>query len=213
MTQPEGTIDKGSEGKVLKKAIYGLKQSSRTWNKKANSILISIGYSRLEAEHCLYIKQNRNYITIIALYVDDFYVFYNDKQERNYLFRELEKNLKLKDLGEIRQCLGVKIRRDWNKGIIYMDQKQYIKSVLEKFGMSDCKPIATPMETKFEIINKDDQFASIDDVPYQNVIGCLMYLAVNTRPEIAHVTGILSQYNNNHNLQHWKCVEADSPLP
>jgi hypothetical protein len=50
MVQPEGCMEEKSENKVclLNKAIYGLKQPSCTWKKKANYVLVVIGYKRLE---------------------------------------------------------------------------------------------------------------------------------------------------------------------
>lgn len=41
------------------------------------------------------------------------------------------------------------------------------------------------------------------DVPYQKLIGCLMYLAVLTRPDIAYSVSYLSQFNNCYNYTHW----------
>ncbi|KAK9680315.1 Reverse transcriptase (RNA-dependent DNA polymerase) [Popillia japonica] len=48
MAQPEGFIVPGYESKVckLKKAVYGLKQSSRTWNNKVDDVLLNLGFKR-----------------------------------------------------------------------------------------------------------------------------------------------------------------------
>ncbi|XP_057657359.1 uncharacterized protein LOC130894495 [Diorhabda carinulata] len=45
------------------------------------------------------------------------------------------------------------------------------------------------------------------DVPYQNAIGCLMYLVVNSRLDIAYAVSYLSQFNNGHSLEHWNCIK------
>lgn len=44
-------------------------------------------------------------------------------------------------------------------------------------------------------------------MPYQELIGSLMYLAVLTRPDIAYSVSFLSQFNSNHTLEHWKCAK------
>ena len=45
------------------------------------------------------------------------------------------------------------------------------------------------------------------DVPYQALIGCLLYLSTNTRPDIAHVTSVLSQFNTNYTDVHRSCAK------
>lgn len=78
MKQPEGFVKVGEENKVLKlnKAIYGLKQSSRVWYKKVELVLENLDYNKSQFEPCIFIKLNKNLITVIALYVDDFFIFF-----------------------------------------------------------------------------------------------------------------------------------------
>ncbi|GBP03231.1 Retrovirus-related Pol polyprotein from transposon TNT 1-94 [Eumeta japonica] len=52
--------------------------------------------------------------------------------------------LEMKDLGKATQCVGLNVTRDGDSIII--DQEKYIKDVLDRFGMSDCKPCKTPVE-------------------------------------------------------------------
>ena len=44
-------------------------------------------------------------------------------------------------------------------------------------------------------------------VPYSSAIGSLMYAMVCTRPDIAHVVGVLSRYMNNPGKENWKVVQ------
>jgi hypothetical protein len=132
------------------------------------------------------------------------YIFFNDWKERDLLFAEVDARFKLKDLGEIQQCLGMRIQRDKENGTIYIDQKQYVEIVLAKFGLSDCMSVATPVETSFGTMLESESKNSNADVPYQSVVGSLIYLAVNTCSDIAYVTSVLSQYNTAYNKEHWK---------
>ncbi|KAG5880693.1 hypothetical protein JTB14_024265 [Gonioctena quinquepunctata] len=50
----------------------------------------------------------------------------------------------------------------------------------------------------------EDERKNDPDIPYRNLIGCLMYIAINTRPDIAHVSSVLSQFNNCYTEEHWK---------
>jgi hypothetical protein len=44
-------------------------------------------------------------------------------------------------------------------------------------------------------------------VPYANVVGSLMYVMVCTRPDIAHVVGVLSRYMSKPRKEHWTIVK------
>ena len=57
MEQPDGYIEQGSEDLVckLRKSLYGLKQSSRCWNKALTEFLKSIGFNQSTADPCVYV--------------------------------------------------------------------------------------------------------------------------------------------------------------
>ena len=58
MTQLEGFVDQKNQGKVckLKKSIYGLKQASRSWNKRFNEAVNKFGFIKNQDESCVYKK-------------------------------------------------------------------------------------------------------------------------------------------------------------
>jgi len=58
MEQPIGFIAPGTETKVccLKRAIYGLKQASCTWNLQFHGFLTGIGYMWTHANAGVYVK-------------------------------------------------------------------------------------------------------------------------------------------------------------
>lgn len=69
--------------------------------------------------------------------------------------------------------------------------------------MSEAK--CTSMQIGFKFACDDKQ--SINNVPYQQLIGALIYLAVNSRPDIAFATSFLSQFNIDHTEQNWKSAK------
>ena len=79
MHQPD-RFDDGS-GWVLKlrRALYGLKQSGRTWHQCLHGLLLSLGFQQSLANECIYIRQDKNSIEVISVYVDDFGLFANSK--------------------------------------------------------------------------------------------------------------------------------------
>lgn len=185
----------------LKKAIYGLKQSARAWYSRVEECLLKLKFRRSSYEPCLFIKSNNNVMIYIALFVDDFFVFYNCKNSYLELTNELVAKFRIKDLGVIKQCLGMHI--NVHRDCITVDQEQFIDSILKKFNMSDCSGSDTPMEVNLKL-QKGVISKVVQKYPYQQLIGSLMYLSVLTRPDISFSVSYLSQYNNCYNESHWK---------
>lgn len=206
MQQPEGFICPGNENKVyrLRKAVYGLKQASRSWYQKVKDVLLTLGYRQCKQEDCIFTKRSGESIVFIALYVDDFFVFYNDKRLADTLKSSLLKVFKLKDLGPVRNMLGIKVERDATT--IKLSQENRIDKLLDRFGMTDCKPVKSPMITNISSVNESCNNASINNVtrfPYQELIGSLMYLCVTTRPDISFAVSYLSKFNSCYTEFHW----------
>lgn len=199
MSLPEGFVNK-SGGKVLKlkRAIYGLKQSSLAWYDRVKDLLCKLDFKNSLYEPCLFTKTKGEVKIIVALYVDDFLIFSNCPVESKKLKDTLGSEFKLKDLGPVRQYLGMRI--NVSKNVITVDQQQYIDQLLTRFNMLDCKMHKTPIECKLNLEKPDK---CVPDVPYQKLIGSLMYLAVLTRPDISYSVSYLSQFNSCYDNTHW----------
>ena len=61
MEQPKGFVKKGDEGKVclVRKSLYGLKQSPRQRNLRFDSFIKTLGFIRCVKDHCVYMKKSR----------------------------------------------------------------------------------------------------------------------------------------------------------
>lgn len=206
MEQPEGFKSKENPHMVyrLNKAIYGLKQASKSWYEKINSVLIDkMKFRKFSSEPCVFIKNHDDgTVTIIALYVDDIILFTNNKKEKPKIKQHLKTQFEMKDLGPAHQILGMRLCKQ--NGVFTLDQSDYIGRVLERFNMSDCKPASTPMETGLKLIKCDSK---PDNLPFRELIGCLMYIVVCTRPDIANAVSILSQFNDCFSETHWKAAK------
>lgn len=164
---------------LLKSIYYGLKQASRLWNLKVHEVLSQDCFQQSKCEPCVYIKRVDNSIMIVALYVDDFYIFAKSvckSDATKCLFNLLESKL---NLGAIQVCLGMKVNRDKKQGLLTLDQSEYIKRLLCKFGMENCKPVSTPMQICNKL-SKPEPNQLIDDevYKYRELLGSLMYLAL-----------------------------------
>ncbi|KAG7310616.1 hypothetical protein JYU34_003408 [Plutella xylostella] len=208
LEQPEGFVMKGQEGKVYKlnKAIYGLKQAAKAWYDKINNVLCKkLGFSKSSSEPCVYHKSGKHGLTILALYVDDILLFTErNSQEKDLIKQKLNMEFEITDLGPASHILGMRLCKHDDR--ITLDQSKYIESVLQKFKMEDCKPSATPMETGVKL-TKALNSGDISKFDYRGLIGSLMYIAVGTRPDIAHAVSYLSQFNDCYDESHWKAAK------
>jgi hypothetical protein len=166
----------------------------------------------IEEDHCVYTKRSKGSFIILSLYVDDILLAGNDAEMIVATKEWLSSNFEMKDMGETDYILGVKIFRDRSKKILGLSQQTYIKKVLERFQMSDCKPIDTPI-AKNESLSQNmcpktqDEQEKMARVPYANAIGSLMYAMMCTRPDICYVIGLVSRFQSNPGLAHWKVVK------
>ena len=61
----------------------------------------------------------------------------------------------MKDLGELHYCLGISIEYDKDRGYLRMHQRQYIQSLLDRYGLSQAKPSVTPADVNVRLVKND----------------------------------------------------------
>lgn len=208
LEQPENFNDGSGRVCKLKKAIYGLKQSGREWNKKLDEKLKSFGMKRSRVDPCIYFNDDRS--VVLAVYVDDMLIFWNDEAKRNKLKEKLSQCFQVNDLGKATDCVGIHIT--YEKDVICLDQSRYIEQILSKFNMENCKQVATPSDPnqKLSISMSPKSAKEIEEVqhiPYQEAVGSLLYLAQCTRPDIAYAVNDVSRFNANFGMPHWTAVK------
>lgn len=160
-------------------------------------MLQGAGLISTNADPCIHI--NRNKTVFLLVYVDDILIVTKNRKCKEDIVRILKEQFSVKDLGEAQYCLGIEIIR--NKNEICLSQAGYIKSLLTKFGMTDCKGAVTPLTLGFKPAAVDQ--CCDRSLPYRELIGSLMYVAVATRPDIAHAVSVLSQFNNQYDQKTW----------
>lgn len=204
MHQPEGFSDGTPKVWKLNRSLYGLKQAPRCWNSCFESILLEMGFKQCEADCCLYSKITEGKKLLITLYVDDGLVAATDEDLANSFLNDLRKRLKI-TTKPASYYLGLQIVRD-NDGSVFINQEAYARKILERFGMSECNPVTTPIEKetfhsgKVETENKEKY-------PYREAVGALAYLMVGTRPDIAYAVGVASRKLESPSKEDWLGVK------
>jgi len=215
MQQPEEFIAPGDEEKVclLKKSLYGLKQSPRQWYLRFDLFMFNQGFIRSKFDSCVYITKlkNGNYMYLL-IYVDDMLIACKDKFQIQKLKDQLSSEFDMKDLGPASKILGMNIERDRDKGILRLSQKSYLEKVARSFGLDKAKAVSTPIGAQFKLMSLteqelDNQAKYMEKIPYSNCVGSLMYGMISTRPDIAYGVSLVSRFMSKPGKTHWEAAK------
>ncbi|KAG8484978.1 hypothetical protein CXB51_021839 [Gossypium anomalum] len=182
MQQPEGFTVSEKEDYVclLKKSLYGLKQSPRQWYKRFDSFMTSHDFKSNSFDSCVYFKKNCDgSFMYLLLYVDDMLIAAKDKGEIRKVKTQLSEEFEMKDLRLAKKILGMEILRYRKASKLYLCQKGYIEKVLCRFNMQNAKPVSTPLAAHFKLSpilspQSNDEIKYMSHVPYFSVVGSLV---------------------------------------
>ena len=118
----------------------------------------------------------------------------------------------MKDLGAVKQIIGMRIIRDKANGTLKLSQSECVKKVLSRFNMNEAKPVSTSLGSHFKLSKKqlsktEEKMDHMSKVSYASAIGNLMYAMVCTRSDIAHAVGVVSRFMSRLGKQHWEAVK------
>lgn len=173
---------------------------------------MNIGFQQLNAETCLYVfRSDTGEVCFLVVYVDDLLLAASSTQFMRTIKMKLLGTFKMQDLGPASFILGLEIMRDRKAHTIALSQAQYVDKVLDRCGMTDCSTDKTPMRVTPRVSATDPEDNTIRFqciigtklVSYATVVGSLMYAMLGTRPDLAHVVGILGRYSSAPKTCHW----------
>ena len=190
----------------LRKSIYGLKQSPRTWYEKINKFFLDHGFTRSEQDHNVYI--HKAFSLILLLYVDDLVLTSPSLRDIAWIQELLHAEFEMTDLGPLTSFLGMEIRRNRPTRILHLSQRRYIETILERHGMSESAPVNTPADPHIRLLKTpaEHQADPANQQRYQSAVGSLMYAMVGTRPDLAFAVSAVSQHSTNPGATHWTAV-------
>jgi len=106
----------------------------------------------------------------------------------------------MKDLGEAKKMLGMKIEQDRRSGKVSLTQKGYLQKVLQRFNIdSDTKSVSTPLAPHFKLKatmspTTVEEREYMTRVPYSIKVGRLIYVMVCTRSDLSQAVSMISRY-------------------
>ncbi|KAL8278909.1 hypothetical protein RQP46_008578 [Phenoliferia psychrophenolica] len=208
MKLPEGMRDlEGYVGCILKlnKALYGLRQSARLWNLKVHQDLVDLGYRQTRTDACVYVLDlPGGQHSYIGLYVDDLLLVGPDLEEFQRVKDHLHGLYGIKDLGQADLLLGIRVT--FVDGGIHLSVRRYLEAMIERFGLTGCKTLSTPMEHNLKLTKEDGDVDHDLKHRYLQAIGCLMYAMLACRPDICFAVSYLSRFAANPSPAAWNAV-------
>ena len=112
--------------------------------------------SKVQQTPCALIQSETGGITIVAVYVDDLIIIAKTAEKMEKVKRNLATRFRMKDLGKLHYCLGINIEQDEENKCLCLHQKQYIQGMLEKYGLSEAKIVATPADVNVYLKKEDE---------------------------------------------------------
>ena len=110
-----------------------------------------------------------------------------------------------RDLGPATVFLGMEIARDRIARTLKLSQHRMTKDLLVNYGMEAAKPKSVPMEpgTHLRHAESATDLDNAKDLPYAELVGSLLYIAVCTRPDIAYAVHTLARHMSKPTKAHY----------
>nr|CAN78142.1 hypothetical protein VITISV_015958 [Vitis vinifera] len=188
---------------LLRRSLYGLKQSPRAWFSRFSSVVQEFGMLRSTADHSIFYHHNSlGQCIYLVVYVDDIVITGSDQDGIQKLKQHFFTHFQTKDLGKLKYFLGIEIAQS-SSGVV-LSQRKYALDILEETGMLDYKPVDTLMDPNVKLVPGQGEPLG-DPGRYRRLVGKLNYLTI-TRPDISFPMSVVSQFLQSPCDSHWDAV-------
>ena len=202
--------------KVLR-SLFGFKQSGAAWTELLDNTMRAIGNlppvgksfspdlappvgipgltcTVSASDPNVYRYDRGGEVCIVCIYSDDCLLFSSCPKLRDDIVRAM-KHFKLRDLGQARSFLGVKIEKNLTKGggLAYtLSMPGYIKKLLKDNQMHEANAVSRPASPNEKISDAGEECS--DPSAARSCIGGLLWAAVTVRPDILSATNVLCRH-------------------
>ena len=196
---PEMKVQKGHCIKLLR-SLYGLRQAPRNWNAYLHKFIHEkIGLTRTPQDYCLYYGLVDGHLVFVAVFVDDILIACANLDILCQVKKSFCKSFEMTDLGLAKEFLGIRITQD--AAGITIDQSSYVDKLLDKYSkyiVPTRNYSGVPMKKghifRGEAPSTEKQLQFVEEFPYAEAVGAVLYLSVITRIDIAYSVGVLTRH-------------------
>jgi Reverse transcriptase (RNA-dependent DNA polymerase) len=190
-----------TEGKCLElnKSLYGLSVAPKLWYLHLRERLVARGFRPSTIDPCLYYRNE----VAIAIYVDDVVMISKTDKQLDNILTELQMEFKVTDEGPLSGFLGVDVKRSGSQFLL--TQPTLINKVITATGLQDCNPNHTPATVVLGSHKDEPKHDEAWD--YASVVGMLMYLSCNSRPDIAFALHQCARFTHDPRRAHSQAIK------
>jgi hypothetical protein len=201
---PGGRLKRGHCLRVIR-ALYGMPRSPLLWFNHLTATMERLGFKPVPECACLY----TNGQIIVFFYVDDIVIMVHPQHHTAFLdFKaRLMREYEMRDMGELKWFLGIRVTRDRLRRRIWLSQDSYIRKICAQYSITldNRKAPKTPLPSNILTIYEDTATPhEIHD--YQQRVGSITYPSAITRADNAQASSILARFNINPGPDHLRAV-------
>ena len=191
----------------ITKALYGLRSSPADWQKELTTTLLEAGYTQLKSDWNIFRKVLNQNISILAFHVDDGTISASNAETMEHFITTITSKYDITIDRNPTQYLKIEISRDFEGQRFYLSQEKYITASATLFKVLSSNPVSTPMESGFVNGIQDFDNDLPEQTPFRSIMGCLLQLAKQTRPDVMLSVTTLCQHLHDAKLKHWNAAK------
>jgi Reverse transcriptase (RNA-dependent DNA polymerase) len=185
----------------LRKSLYGLVQAPRLWFEHLKAKLIKNGFTQSTHDPCLFYSGT----IMLVCYVDDIIMVSSVPSDLDTLVSNLKLDAELTEEGELAAFLGIQVSRDGSQ--FTLTQPGLTDRIITALGLDEANSTWTP--TNQESVGSDpDGPTMVETWNYRSLVGMLLYLSNNSRPDIAFAVHQCARFSHAPKQSHALAVKA-----
>ena len=220
-------VDPDTNALKLNRSLYGLKQSGYNWNKKFSAVLRSLRFRQSKVDPCHFIYEHDGDEIHICTWVDDGLVSASNLKLWHDIRAKLHEATPLGSKGPLKWLLGMSMDYDQQNGILRISQRAKIDALLEHYGMTNSRPLPTPLDPKEKIFDDGPnnaaeraqvvksanaggaRFRNYADVVTccREIIGAVGHLACWGRPDLRQAIYFMARYQARPSVRHYRILK------
>jgi hypothetical protein len=175
----------------LHKTLYGLPESPQAFYEDVSKLLLKNGYTRTNADPCMFYMRKHGQFIMFTVHVDDFACASSSTYMTNRLLQVLRTRYTITTDASLESYLGINIQYN-SDGSMLLTQPRRIDELIDAYGAeyAGMPSPSVPMSTLFSDTDQDNS-PRYDYTLYMSLLGKLIHI-IKTRPDIAYAVNRLA---------------------